>query len=107
MRRLILAAALLLATPLEAQTPPAADENDEAATATMAQGEADRAARRVRRTACREAGYRRGLRGPNLSDDVAICVEEMRLACLKKAVAEKVRGPVRRSYLTTCLEKGA
>jgi hypothetical protein len=38
-----------------------------------------------------------------MPDYVAVCVGEARLACLKQAVAQKVRGPGRREFMNRCL----
>jgi hypothetical protein len=45
----------------------------------------------------------KGMRGPDLQDYVLVCVAEARLACLKQAVAQKVRGAERRDFLNSCL----
>lgn len=43
------------------------------------------------------------LRGPDLQDQVAVCVQEARLACLKQAIAQKARGPQRAEFIAKCL----
>ena len=59
----------------------------------------------AKRSACRQEGTNKGMRGPDLRDYVAVCVLEARLACLKQAVAEKVRPPARRDFINKCLGK--
>jgi psiF repeat len=61
------------------------------------------AAARDKRRACREEGQSKGSRGPDLQDYVAVCVAEARLACLKQAVEQKVRGAARRDFMAKCL----
>src|SRR5215472_7152510 len=56
-----------------------------------------------KRLACRQEGASKGMRGPDLQDYVVICVAEARLACLKQAVAQKVRVAERRNFLNSCL----
>lgn len=43
------------------------------------------------------------LRGVDLQDYVAVCVLEARLACFKRAVAEKIRPPARRDFISKCM----
>jgi len=59
----------------------------------------------IKRSACRQEGTNKGMRGPDLRDYVAVCVLEARLACLKQAVAEKIRPPARRDFINKCLGK--
>ena len=61
------------------------------------------AAVQKKRADCRQAGQSQGLRGPDLTDHVAVCVQEARLACLKQAIQQKVRGPERVTFITKCL----
>jgi hypothetical protein len=56
-----------------------------------------------KRADCRQAGVAKGLRGSDLADHVAVCIEEARLACLKQAIEQKVRGPERVSFISKCL----
>ena len=65
--------------------------------------DAIRAAVEKKRLACREDGFGKGMRGPDLQDHVALCVAEARLGCLKQAVAQKIRGPERGEFIGTCL----
>jgi hypothetical protein len=62
-----------------------------------------RAALQKKRVDCRQVGTSQGLRGPDLQDQVAVCVQEARLACLKQAIAQKARGPQRVEFMTKCL----
>ena len=55
--------------------------------------------------ACREAARSNGLRGPELQDQVAICVAEAHLDCVKQAVAQKIRGPQRQQSVKSCMGK--
>jgi hypothetical protein len=57
----------------------------------------------AKRSACRQEGTNKGMRGADLQDYVAVCVLEARLACLKQAVAEKIRPPARRDFINKCL----
>jgi hypothetical protein len=61
------------------------------------------AAARDKRQACRQEGQSKGSRGPDLQDYVVLCVAEARLACLKQAVEQKVRGRARRDFVEKCL----
>jgi hypothetical protein len=56
-----------------------------------------------KRQACRRDGQAKGSRGAELQDYVAVCVAEARLACLKQAVEQKVRGQARREFIGKCL----
>jgi hypothetical protein len=58
-----------------------------------------------KRADCRQAGRAKGLSGPDLIDHVSVCVQEARLACLKQAIEQKIRGPERVSFISNCLEK--
>jgi hypothetical protein len=57
----------------------------------------------AKRVACRQEGTNKGMRGVDLQDYVAVCVLEARLACLKRAVAEKIRPPARRDFISKCM----
>jgi hypothetical protein len=69
-----------------------------------AAGNDEAAALEKKRQACRQAGTGQGVNASGLSDYVAICVSEARVACLKQAVAQKVRVPERREFLNRCLQ---
>jgi hypothetical protein len=43
-----------------------------------------------KRVACRAAGRQQGLRGPDLADEVAVCMAEARVDCLKQAIGQKI-----------------
>jgi hypothetical protein len=60
-----------------------------------------------KRADCRQAGRAKGLSGPDSVDHVSLCVQEARLACLKQAIEQKIRGRERISFIGNCLEKGA
>ena len=51
---------------------------------------------------CRAQAREKGLGGPAMTDAVAICVAEQRLACTKEAVERKIAGSQRREVLRTC-----
>jgi hypothetical protein len=57
----------------------------------------------AKRRACRQDGTSKSMSGPDLQDYVAVCVLEARLACLKQAVAQKVRPPQRRDFIGKCM----
>jgi subtilisin family serine protease len=56
-----------------------------------------------KRQACQQAAVAKGVQVSELPDYIAVCVGEARLACLKLAVTQKVRGPERREFLNRCL----
>lgn len=56
-----------------------------------------------RRQACSEDAAAKGVQASEMLDYVTVCVGEARLACLKQAVAQKVRGPGRREFMNRCL----
>jgi hypothetical protein len=56
-----------------------------------------------KRQACRQDGAARGVQTSEMADYIAVCVSEAHLACLKQAVAQKVRGPERRDFMNRCL----
>jgi hypothetical protein len=74
-----------------------------ATTPDEAGGNILKAATRKKRAQCRRAGMGQALRGPDLQDQVAVCVQEARLACLKQAIAQKARGPQRAEFIAKCL----
>jgi hypothetical protein len=57
----------------------------------------------AKQSACRQEGTNKGMQGADLRDYVAVCVLEARLACLKQAVAEKIRPPARRDFISKCM----
>ena len=57
----------------------------------------------AKRFACRQDGTNKGMRGADLQDYVAVCLLEARLACLKQAVADKIRPPARRDFMSKCM----
>jgi len=52
---------------------------------------------------CRTEGAGKGLNDQDLRDYVTFCAQEARLACLKKAAEQKVRGRERVSFVDKCL----
>jgi hypothetical protein len=61
------------------------------------------AAVRKKAASCRKDGAGKGLREQELRDHVAVCVQEARLACLKQAIEQKIRGQERVSFIDKCL----
>jgi hypothetical protein len=95
----VLLTSMSLALSQPAPTPPPSVET---APSDQAAPQTSTAAKRV---ACRQEGTNKGMRGPDLRDYAAVCVLEARLACLKQAVAEKIRPPARRDFINKCLGK--
>jgi subtilisin family serine protease len=56
-----------------------------------------------KRQACSQDAAAKGVQASELPDYVTLCVGEAHLACLKQAVAQKVRGPGRRAFMNRCL----
>ena len=56
-----------------------------------------------KRQTCGQDAAAMGVRASEMPDYIAVCVGEARLACLKQAVAQKVRGPERRDFMNRCL----
>jgi hypothetical protein len=56
-----------------------------------------------KRQACGQDAASRGVQASEMPDYITVCVGEARLACLKQAVAQKVRGPGRRDFMNRCL----
>ncbi len=56
-----------------------------------------------KRQACGQDAASRGVQASEMPDYIAVCIGEARLACLKQAVAQKVRGPGRRDFMSRCL----
>ncbi len=84
------------------------EETPEAASEAPASGPKTTAGAKplsVKRAACKEAGTKAGLHGADLNDHVQVCIEEARLACLKQAVAQKVRGTERRDFILKCIDE--
>jgi hypothetical protein len=56
-----------------------------------------------KRLACRNEGFSRGVRGPDMLEYIASCVAEARLACARQVVAQRVRPYDRREFMSRCL----
>jgi subtilisin family serine protease len=69
-----------------------------------ADGEETPATIEKKRQSCRQSGAVRGVRASEMTDFIAVCIGEARLACLKRAVAQKVQGSDRRDFLNRCLQ---
>src|SRR5262249_26805931 len=67
------------------------------------EGDESPAAIQKRRRTCSQDAAAKGVQTFEMQDYVAVCVGEARLACLKQAVAQKVRGPGRRDFMNRCL----
>jgi hypothetical protein len=52
---------------------------------------------------CRTLFQGQGMRGDDLLNYAAVCVEEARLACLKQAAAQKVRIRARQQFMGQCM----
>ena len=97
-RVLFLAAMLGISAPVAAQ--------DAAPTPSpTAAGQKEHAPLTGRKLACQQAAKQKGLHGPEMGDEITVCVEEAKLDCLKQAVAQKARGPERKTFIETCLAK--
>jgi hypothetical protein len=57
----------------------------------------------TQRRACRLEARRLGLRGPDATGHMAICMAEARLACTKEAVARTPDRRARNDYIRNCL----
>jgi hypothetical protein len=55
-----------------------------------------------KRASCRAQGQSQGLRGQQLKDQVQLCVQAARTACLNEAIAKNVRGPDRKAFMRSC-----
>jgi hypothetical protein len=82
-----------LATAAAAQTPPAAAPAAPAAAPPQPETKA---------VDCRAEALSKGLRGPDTRDSIALCREELKLACLKEAIGKKIVGPERREFVRAC-----
>ena len=51
---------------------------------------------------CRAQAREKGLRGQAVRDAIALCVEELRLACLKEAIDKKIVGKARGAFIRSC-----
>ena len=102
MRGVLLAGAIMLvagSTFSMAQTaPPPASQTDIRASQKIAK----RAAWAEKKAECRQAGIAQGLTRIDLRYHVRICVKEAKLACIKQAAEQKLRGPERRQFMTRC-----
>ena len=77
--------------PSTGAAPPAAEPDESPATVEK------------KRQACGQDAAAKGVRASEMPDYIAVCVGEAHLACLKQAVAQKVRGPGRREFMNRCL----
>jgi hypothetical protein len=55
-----------------------------------------------KRASCRAQGQSQGLRGQQLKDQVQLCVQAARTACLNEAIAKNLRGPDRKAFMRSC-----
>jgi hypothetical protein len=51
---------------------------------------------------CRAQAQAKGLRGQAARDAIALCVEELRAACLKEAIDKKIVGKDRATFIRSC-----
>jgi hypothetical protein len=73
--------------------------------AALSPAAADAALIEKKREACHQAGAGQGVEAAEMANYVTVCVSEARIACLKQAVARKVRGATeRRDFINRCLQ---
>jgi len=93
------------APPTAEEAPPPSGSSAMQPGGTMQPGRTPEATRSAKAMACRKQQQAQGARGPDLQDAVQVCVAEARLDCLKQAIAAKVRGLQRRSFIETCMNQ--
>jgi hypothetical protein len=54
-----------------------------------------------KRMACQTASQ--ALKGQDRQDQIQLCMAQARLDCLKQAIDQKIVGPQRKDFVTTCL----
>jgi hypothetical protein len=54
---------------------------------------------------CRAQARSQGLRGQPARDAIALCVEELRTACLKETIAKKIVGKDRKDFIHNCVSR--
>jgi hypothetical protein len=113
MKRLIfvtLTASMLSVSGVSLAQTPVQPAPDASAPAPEAAPPAKRAARpkvppipgeALRRSTCRQK-VDQSLKGPELIDQLQICMAEARLNCLRRAVEDKLRGKQRQAFMSTC-----
>ena len=57
----------------------------------------------AKQAACRDAALRKGLRGPDLANDVGVCMAQVRLECAQRVAAEHMSGPQRNDFMKSCM----
>jgi hypothetical protein len=55
-----------------------------------------------KRMACQTASQ--ALKGQDRQDQIQLCMAQARLDCLKQAIDQKIVGPQRRDFVTTCVD---
>lgn len=80
-----------------AQMPPPADQGP-----AMRQDSRPKRAANPRRDECRQSGTARGMRGPDLSSHIQICMQEARLSCMRQAADRRLAGRDRRDFIKQC-----
>ena len=102
--RTFIAAFLIVAFLVSADSPTIAQPaSSPKAGPESAAHEGRRAALRKKAASCRKDGAGKGLREQDLREHVYVCVQEARLACLKQAIEQKIRGRDRVSFIDKCL----
>jgi len=56
-----------------------------------------------KRVACREAVTSKQLKGQDRKDQMALCLAQAHLDCLKQAIDQKIVGPQRRDFIKSCI----
>jgi hypothetical protein len=51
---------------------------------------------------CRDKVRAEGVRGAQTRDSLALCMEEVRMSCLKQAIAQNLNGPARKDFIRNC-----
>jgi hypothetical protein len=102
----LVAASLSLAAAVFAQTapssPPAAPTPAAPAPTAPANGAVAVPVTLGKRMACRAASQAK--QGQDRKDQMQLCMEQARLDCLKQAIDQKVVGPQRREFVSSCME---
>ncbi|MEW6640254.1 MAG: hypothetical protein AB1586_07090 [Pseudomonadota bacterium] len=106
MRRLCLVVAAIVSTvavsAAVAQTS-AAPAASPAPAATAAPAAPTNPAAGGKRAVCRDAVAGKQLKGQDRKDQMALCMAQAHLDCLKQAIDQKVVGPQRRDFIKSCV----
>jgi hypothetical protein len=86
-------AAFAQSAPAPAPAPAAPVQSNSAAAVPVPSG---------KRMACQTASQ--ALKGQDRQDQIQLCMAQARLDCLKQAIDQKIVGPQRRDFVTTCVD---